>query len=63
MDEHHFAEGDVQIVIRYVLPEHVAAYSALGWKVHEGFLKGATGVLVEWDHPGELPLEPNIGIS
>lgn len=60
--EHHFVEGDVKLILRYVSTERVAAYEDLGWIVHHCFVRNGE-TLVEWIHQDQPPVEPGSEIS
>ena len=55
--EHHFAEGDVKLVLRYVPTECVREWEKLGWIVHHCFVRNGE-TLVEWPFPDQLVMEP-----
>jgi hypothetical protein len=59
--EHHFSEGDLRLICRYVVHSKVRAYEALGW-INRGDMPGhhaEYSVLMEWPLERGEPIEPS----
>lgn len=60
--EHNFADGDVKLVLRYVVTDRVHEWERLGWIVHHCFVRNGE-TLIEWVRHDELAPEPGNEIS